>query len=294
MSQRAALTGRYYPTYCGDVAITQTRTVRRTSMSVLLGPDLAGRATVVGLAAVTSALLLVGLLSLQPRAYAAELPVDLGTAGTYAVLAGTEITNTLTTTLSGDLGLSPGAALTGFPPGIVDGATHVADSQAAQARSDFEMAFDDAGGRTPSESVNGDLNGFVLNGGVYKAASALAVTGTLTLDAQDDPNAVFIFQVGSALNTGADSRVRLINGAQVCNVIWLVGGSATLGAASSFTGTILADEAVLVGQDTIVDGRTLTRARATLADNSFTTPDCDANPPTPSPTTATPPTPGDG
>ncbi len=217
--------------------------------------------------------------SVAPRAFAAEPPVDLGKADTYSVLAGTAITNTLTTTLSGDLGLSPGDALTGFPPGVVNGATHVADLEASLAQSDFAEAFDDADGRTQTQTVDGDLNGFVLPAGVYAAASALAVTGTLTLDAEDDPSALFIFQIGSALDTGADSNINLINGAQICNVIWVVGSAATLGAASSFSGTLMANAAVTVGNGTAVHGRVLAGTAVTLADNDFDTPRCSAIPP---------------
>jgi hypothetical protein len=225
------------------------------------------------------ALLLLALPPAAPRAYGSEPQVGLGKAETYSVLAGTAITNTLTTTLSGDLGLSPGAALTGFPPGVVNGATHVADLEASLAKSDFSMAFDDAVGRTQTDTVNGDLNGFVLPAGVYAAPSALAVTGTLTLDAKDDPSALFIFQIGSALNTGADSNINLINGAQICNVIWAVGSAATLGAASSFSGTLMANAAITVGNGTEVHGRALAGTAVTLADNDFSTPRCSATPP---------------
>ncbi len=161
----------------------------------------------------------------------------------------------------------------------MNGATHIADLEASLAKSDVAMAFDDAAGRIQTQTVDGDLNGFVLPAGVYAAASALAVTGTLTLDAEDDPSALFIFQIGSALNTGADSTINLINGAQICNVIWVVGSAATLGAASSFSGTLMADAAITVGNGTEVHGRALAGTAVTLADNDFDTPRCSATPP---------------
>jgi type VI secretion system secreted protein VgrG len=125
-------------------------------------------------------LLLVGLLSVPSRAYAAELPVGLGTAGTYSVLGGTTVTNTGATTLSGDLGLSPGTSVTGSP--TVSGITHVTDAAALQAKSDLTTAYNDAAGRTPVATVSGDLVGQTFTTGVYNSSSSLAVSGTLTLD----------------------------------------------------------------------------------------------------------------
>ena len=222
------------------------------------------------------------LLSVVPPAHAATPPVtvQLGTASTYSVLAGSAITNTLTTKLSGDLGVSPGTAVTGFPPGIASGETHIGTTPAALAQQDVRAAYTDAKGRIPTETISGDIAGSRFTSGVYAAASALDVSadGIVTLDAQDDPNAVFIFQIGSALGMGARSNVRLINSAQACNVFWQVGSSATLGASSSFSGTILANAAVTVGAGTSVIGRVLMQTAATLSDNDFTTKNCQAAP----------------
>ena len=120
--------------------------------------------------------------------------VSLGTADNFAVLAGSTITNTGSTVIAGDLGLSPGTSITGFPPGIVNGAQHITDTNAAQAQIDLVTAYNDASGRTPFTTVSGDLGGQTLVPGVYRSTSSLAITGTLTLDAQNDPNAVFIFK----------------------------------------------------------------------------------------------------
>ena len=246
-------------------------------------PNPTRRTTVVGLAVVTTALLLVGL----PRAYAVEAPVGLGTAGTYSVLGGQTVTNTGPSTLSGDLGVSPGTAITGFPPGTVGGATHAGDAQAAQAQSDLVIAYDDTAGRAPTASVAGDLVGQTLNAGVYKSTGPLALSGTLTLDGQGNPNAVFIFQIASTLITASASNVNVINGAEACHVYWQVGTTATLGTTSSFKGTIMALTSVTVATGTVVEGRALARnGQVSLDNNTFTTPGCDNTPPvTRAPTT---------
>ncbi|MBI1784088.1 DUF3494 domain-containing protein, partial [Candidatus Sumerlaeota bacterium] len=138
---------------------------------------------------------------------AAELPVNLGTASGFGVLAGTNVTNTGATILSGDLGVSPGSSVTGFPPGIVIGTQHVADGVALQAQTDLVTAYNDAAGRLPAPTLppfllSGDVGGQTLAPGLYKSASTLLIqSGDLTLDGQNDPNAVWIFQIGSALTT---------------------------------------------------------------------------------------------
>ena len=189
--------------------------------------------------------LLVGVLALLillgvTRADAVGAPVNLGTAASFAVLAGTTVTNTGLTTISGDLGVSPGTAVTGFPPGLVSGGTiHAADAVAAQAQADLTTAYNDAAGRSTSATISADLGGQTLVSGVY-TGTTLGLTGTLTLDAQGDPNAVFVFQSASTLTTATSSSVVLINGASSCNVFWQVGSSATLGTNSVIVGTVLA------------------------------------------------------
>jgi len=207
----------------GDVA---SPTVRRRAGRRRAGAR--GRRTVVLLVSA----LLVALGLLVSDALAAQPPVGLGTADSFAVLAGSAVTNTGPSTVNGNLGVSPGTAVSGFPPGTV----HAADAVAAQAQSDLTIAYNDAAGRTPPASVSGDLGGLMLTPGVYKSGSSLGLTGALTLDAQGNPNSVFVFQVGSTLTTASASHVNLINGAQACNVFWQVGSSATLGTSSVFTG----------------------------------------------------------
>ena len=213
-------------------------------------------------------------------ASAAQGPVGLGTATPFAVLAGSTVTNTGPSVISGDLGLSPGSAVTGFPPGVViNGTEHVADAVALQAQTDLTTAYNDAAGRTPFTVVSTDLGGQTLDPGVYHAASSMGLTGTVTLDAHGDPNAVFIFQMGSTLTTASNSTVSLINGAQACNVFWQVGSSATLGTDTTFVGSILALTSAAVQTGTTVAGRVLaSNGAVTLDTNTITTPTCSGPP----------------
>jgi LPXTG-motif cell wall-anchored protein len=192
-------------------------------------------------------------------------PVGLGTATSYSVLAGSAVTSTGATTLGGDLGVSPGSSITGFPPGVASGTTHAADAAAAQAQADATTAYDDAAGRGPATAIAADLGGQTLVSGVY-AGGAVGLTGTLTLDAQGDPSAVFVFQTASTLITASSSVVSLIGGARACNVYWKVGSSATLGTGSSFVGTILALTSITVTTGSTVDGRLLARNGAVTLD----------------------------
>jgi hypothetical protein len=205
----------------------------------------------------------------QPHAQAAEAPVNLGTAANFGVLAGTTVTNTGPTVVNGDVGVSPGSAVTGFPPGAVSGTIHAADAVSAQAQSDLTTAYTDAATRGPATLVSGDLGGQTVTPGVYQSASSLGVTGTLTLDGQGDPNAVFIIQMGSTLTTASNSAVRLINRAQAANVFWQVGSSATLGTNSTFSGNILALTSITVTTGVKIFGRALARNGAVTLDTNI-------------------------
>jgi hypothetical protein len=168
--------------------------------------------------------------------------------------------------------------VTGFPPGLVTGgALHAGDAVATQAHADLATAYADAAGRAPATPITGDLAGQTLTPGVYAVGAALTLGagGTLTLDAQGDPNAVFILQAGSTLGTGANSQVDLIRGAQSCNVFWQVGTSATLGASSTLRGTIVASTSISIGDAVSVDGRALARDGAvTLINDTITASQC--------------------
>lgn len=210
------------------------------------------------------------------NARVATPPVPLGAAANFAVLAASTVTNTGPTTVNGDLGLSPGTSVTGFPPGHVNGTEHVADTVALQAKNDLATAYNDAAARPATATVPVELGGTTKTPGVYDSpAGTFGITGTLTLDAQGDPNAVFIFKAASTLITASASSVNLVNGAQACNVFWLVGSSATLGTNSTLRGTIMAQASITVTTGVIVDGRTLARSAAvTLDTDTITRPGC--------------------
>ncbi|MDQ0745061.1 hypothetical protein QFZ62_002369 [Clavibacter sp. B3I6] len=261
-----------------------------------------------GLAAAALAVAAVAAAGIGPallapvRASAATATIGLGTAASYSVLAGQGVTNTGPSTLSADLGTSPSAAVTGFPPGIVGGAVHAADAAAGQAQSDLTTAYDDAAGRPTTAAAPADLVGSTLTPGVHTAAGPLGLTSTVTLDAQGDPSAVFVIQAPSSLTTGSGSRVVLVNGAEACNVFWQVASSATLGTGSGFAGTVLALTSVSVGTGATVDGRVLARnGSVTLDDDDLVSSACGSGTspggggpvptPTPTPTTGPEPTP---
>lgn len=231
--------------------------------------------------------LAIGLLAVGQTASAAgPAPVGLGTAAPFAVLAGTPaVTNTGPTTITGDLGISPAAAVTGFPPGTVNGTIHAADAVALQAKSDLVIAYNDAAGRTPGTVVaGGALGGKTLVPGVYNAGGlTLDLTGTLTLDGQNDANSAWVFQATSDLITASSSSVRFVNGGQPCNVFWQVTSSATLGSGSSFAGTILALTSITMNSGVTMDGRALARnGTVTLISDTITRSTC--SPAAPSPT----------
>ncbi|WP_372726988.1 ice-binding family protein [Nocardioides sp.] len=211
-------------------------------------------------------------------AQAAQAPVGLGTATSFAVLAGSAVTNTGPSAISGDVGVSPGTAISGFPPAqVTNGEIHASDAVAMQAQDDLTTAYDDAAGRSPVVDQTGvDLGGQALQAGVYQSSSSMSLTGTVTLDAEGDPDAVFIFQAGSTLITASSSTVALVGGAQACNVFWQVGSSATLGTDTDFVGTLIALTSITLDTGTDVEGRVLARnGSVSLDTNTITSPTCD-------------------
>jgi hypothetical protein len=246
----------------------KTRNHSRTRPATRPSARTVGLLAVAGVAAL--ALPVVNALAAQPS-------VGLGGAESFGILAGSTVTNTGPSTIYGDLGLGPGTAVAGFPPGTVNGTIHKADGVAGNAKVDLTTAYVDAAGRTPPLAVSGDLGGLTVTGGVYKSKSSLGLTGVLTLDAQGDPSTVFIFQAGSTLTTASGSHVKLINGAQACNVFWQVGSSAMLGTTSVFDGNIVALTSISMNRGVVLNGRALARNGAvTLIDDTITADHCAA------------------
>ena len=213
------------------------------------------------------------ILLTQSQSACSQNAVALGSAANFAVLAGSTVTNTGGTTVTGDLGVSPGSAVTGFPPGTVVGTQHIADTVAAGAMVDLTTAYNDAAGRTLCPvSVAGNLGGQTLSPGLYKSTSGLEISsGDLTLDAKGNANAVFIFQMASTLDTAAGLHVILAGGAKASNVFWQVGTSATLGTNSTFIGTIMADQSVSLNNGATLQGRAMARIGAVTLDASTVT-----------------------
>ncbi|MDX6373086.1 MAG: hypothetical protein QOD98_2074, partial [Nocardioidaceae bacterium] len=199
-------------------------------------------------------------------------PVSLAGAGSYSVLGGTGVTSTGATSLAGDLGLSPAGAITGFPPGVVSGATHDKDANAAQARADLVTAYNELDSRAPVGTVVGDLGGQTFHAGIFHTSAALALTGTVTLDAEGDPTAIFIFQGDAAFDTAASAHVVLAGGALAANVYWQIQGAVGTGASTTMAGTILTAAAINFGASTQLAGRALSLDAVTMADTVVTTP----------------------
>jgi hypothetical protein len=186
------------------------------------------------------------------------------------------VTNTGPTVINGDLGVYPGLAVTGFPPGIVNGTIHVANAFADNAQNDVTTAYIALDQPCDSNLTGQDLGGLTLTPGVYCFDSSAQLTGTLTLDAQGDENAVFIFRMVSSLTTASNSSVNIINGNNLCNLFWQVGSSATLGTTTAFKGNILAHTSITLNTGATINGRALAQNGAvTLDSNTITIPVCE-------------------
>ena len=223
----------------------------------------------------------------------AQTAPGLGAAASYAVLGGQTVTNTGPTTINGDLGVSPGTAVTNFPPGIVTGGTiHSADANALQAQGAVTTAYNALAAEPCTADLTGqDLGGMTLTEGVYCFSSSAQLTGLLTLNAQGNASAVFVFKMVSTLTTASNSSVLVTNGSTGCNVFWQVGSSATIGTGTVFVGNILALTSISLTTGASVSGRALARNGAVTMDtNHVGFSDCAASTasasPTASPTTS--------
>lgn len=203
----------------------------------------------------------------------AQSSVNLGTAANFAVLAESGITNTGATTINGDVGTFPTTSITGFETVTLIGINHVGDAVTQQAKTDLVTAYDDAAGRTPTQFYTQafELGGLTLTNGIYNTTASFGLTGNLTLDAQGNPGAVWIFQAGSTLITASGSSVILLGGAQAGNIFWQVGSSATLGTGTHFAGNILALTSITLETGATIEGSALARNAAVVLDaNSIT------------------------
>jgi hypothetical protein len=199
--------------------------------------------------------------------------VALGSTSTLAIIAGSGITSTGATVVTGDIGLSPGSSIGGFPPGILNGTQHINNDIATQAKLDLTAAYNDLAGRTSTDIVtlSGNIGGLTLTPGLYKSTSSLAVSsGDLTFDAKGNANAVFIIQIASTLTTTSGRQVILTGGASAANIFWQVGTSATFGTTSVFKGTVLVMQSITFNTGATLDGRAFARTGAvTMAGNTI-------------------------
>ena len=232
----------------------------------------------------------------------AEAPLNLVSAATYAVLADGAVTNNGASVLDGDVGVHPGTQVTGFPPGVVNGQRHLGDVEAERAQADLATAYDDAQRRTPTRTVGADLGGQTFTPGVYRLPPDASLDGTVTLDAQGDTRAVFIFQLESGLSTTDNSRVEVRNApGPACNISWIVGDSATLAPGTALVGRLMAVNAITLRSGARIEqGGAFSRDGAiTLDNNVIRRSECEptaapAQPsvtptsPSPSPTSASP------
>jgi hypothetical protein len=218
-----------------------------------------------------------------------QAPVILNSSHNFVILAGSMITNTPTSALIGDVGLSPtsGTAITGLTAGEVTGTIYAVDAFGPAgsvedanlllaAKNDLTDAYDDAAARTPEDVLNpggGDIGGLTLPPGLYRFSSSAAITGTVTFDAGGNENAVFIMQIGSTLTTAVGSQVVLTGSAKARNIFWQVGSSATIGVNSVFKGTVMADQSITLNTGTQTEGRMLAiNAAVTIDSGSITKP----------------------
>ena len=202
-----------------------------------------------------------------------QATVVLGGASNFALLAGSAITSTGATSITGDMGLSPGTSVGGFPPGILVGTQQINTNLSTQGKLDLTAAYNDAAGRTSTDIVtlSGNIGGLTLTPGLYKSTSSLALSsGDLTFDAKGNANAVFIIQVASSFTATSGRKVLLKGSASAANIFWQIGSSATFGTTAAFQGTIMAMQSITFETGATLNGRALARtAGIVLAGNTI-------------------------
>jgi ice-binding like protein/exosortase sorting signal-containing protein len=205
-----------------------------------------------------------------PAVAGAQTAPTLGTADPFAVLGGSTVTNTGPTVVTGNVGVSPGSAITGFPPGIVNsGSIEAATAVAGQAQVDLTTAYNALAAQPCTQDLTGqNLGGLTLTPGVYCFSTSAQLTGLLTLNAGGNAAAVFVFKIGSTLTTASGSIAQVINGGSNCNVFWQVGSSATLGTTSTIAGNILALTSITATTGARINGRALARNGAVTLDSN--------------------------
>ncbi len=237
--------------------------------------------TAVGLLVIAALL----ALTLARASGAAAVAIPLGAADSFAILAGSGITNTGPTTVTGDIGTYATTSYVGSASVTQNGTNHAGDSVTQNAKTALVTAYNNAAGQGPTSPIVGlTLGGKTLTKGVYNSASTIDLTGTVTLNGEGDTSAVFVIQAGSALTTATSSSVVLINGARSCNVFWQIGSDATLGVSSTFIGTLLVQNNIVLGTGAVVTGRVLASVGAvTLDSNTIAKPGCVSSVPAPNP-----------
>jgi len=202
-----------------------------------------------------------------------QASVALAGVSDFAIIAGSAITSTGATSITGDMGLSPGTSCGGFPPGKLVGTLQINTNLSTQGKLDLTAAYNDAAGRTSTDIVtlSGNIGGLTLSPGLYKSTSSLAISsGDLTFDAKGNSNSVFIIQIASSLTTTSGRKVFLKGNASASNIFWQVGSSATFGTTSVMKGTIMAMQSITLNTGASVNGRVLARiGGVTMAGNTI-------------------------
>jgi hypothetical protein len=205
-----------------------------------------------------------------------QTSIALAGASNFAILAGSAVTNTGPTKVNGDLGLSPGSSVGGFPPGILVGTLHINDANVNQAKLDLTKAYNDSKARVCTDIVtlSGNIGGLTLTPGLYKSTSSLAISsGDVTFDAKGNANAVFIIQIASSLTTTSGRKVILSGGALASNIYWQVGSSATFGTTSVMKGNVMVMQSITFNTGATLNGRALTQIGGiTMASNTLVKP----------------------